>query len=129
MPKTVVHVSLGLIEQTSQQIGVEYEHMVARIHCRLEHKGDIFQGTVAVKQVTGSGFHESDNIEVMPAEGYGKRPMDWNKFARMCAVHYKKGLSGAIAIGPSAQVTMTNNSIHIETTFDMKCETGAAGGW
>src|SRR5262245_51264317 len=113
MARVPMKIELGKIEQLDQAVGPGPDYMIGKIHCRILCQGRSVDTYATVKQVTGTSYSASDNIEVSPPVDY-KGPMDYQRFSDAAASHYKQHVvsidgsapGAAIALGSGASVTM-----------------------
>jgi hypothetical protein len=127
--KVNVTAVLGQISVSQQRIGFK-EYMVAQIHCEIRYRGRVLNTVVAVKQLVGSEFSDSDNIEVDKPRNYNG-PLKWPQFATAVERHFKKavGPEGKIIQSP-LNIVMHNIAFDIgQTKVVMNCEDIQGAAW
>jgi hypothetical protein len=115
-----VRVRFYRLNQKSQVLGTDPEHLVSEVEFDLEAGGKRHSGLRAiVKQAAGSSY--GDQLEVGPPIGYDG-PFNQQAFAE-CAEKYYRDLIGAaghgIRIEGSASVTMVNNAFEAIQEFEI----------
>jgi hypothetical protein len=115
-----VRVRFYRLNQNSQALGTDAEHLISEVQFDLEANGSRYPGLRAiVKQAAGSSY--SDQLEVGPPIGYDG-PFNQQAFAE-CAEKYYRGLIGAtgrgIHIEGGGSVTMVGNTFEVTQEFEI----------
>lgn len=118
------------IDQSTQQLGTDDEHMLVVVYLRAVANDRAVDGVAHVKQSVGSRYGEGEFECSVSVPGFAPgRPIVEAIRRYLYAV---VGASGrAIQVGPNSGITMTNNRFEIPWTIDvyMSAVGEGGGGW